>query len=71
MGTLEPLDHNSTGIIPAAVTDIFSQLRGDIESGEVSINVSMVQVYQDETYDLLSLQDDPVVIKEDYVSGLL
>ena len=62
MGLLDPIDCHSDGLVPLSVKFIFTRLTS---MKQCSVSVSMVQVYKDEAYDLLSSRKGAVQIRED------
>ena len=64
MGILDSICPLSDGLIPVSLKYIFEGLQNMADN---AISVSMVQVYKDDVYDLLSPKKTPATIREDPV----
>lgn len=64
MGILDSICQLSDGLIPVSLKYIFERLQNMADNG---VSVSMVQVYKDDVYDLLSPKKSPATIREDPV----
>lgn len=62
MGLLDQIDTYSDGLIPLSIKYMFAKLE---TIKNYSVSISMVQVYKEEAYDLLSPKKRPATIRED------
>jgi len=63
------------GIIPRAIRDIFNHINSNENEVEYVISVSMLEIYRENLYDLLSINQTDLKIKENpamgvYIQGL-
>ena len=66
MGLLNTLQSNSAGIVPNSIRYVFDQLTR--KKAQYDVSISFSEIYMDEVYDLLALDDDVrLSIREDSV----